>query len=64
MSKGYEIADMLGKVYNEGMRINADFVLDESLEPGTRIITSITKPQVIYNGELIQKAIVTVTQNI
>ena len=64
LSKGYEIADMLGKVYNEGMRINADFVLDESLEPGTRIITSITKPQVIFNGELIQKAIVTVTQNI
>ena len=64
LSKGYEIADMLGKVYNEGMRINADFVLDESLELGTRIITSITKPQVIYNGELIQKAIVTVTQNI
>lgn len=64
LSKGYEIADMLNKPYNEGMRINADFVLDEKLEPGTRIITSITKPQVIYNGELIQKAIVTVTQNI
>lgn len=64
LSKGYEIADMLNKPYNEGMRINADFVLDENLEPGTRIITSITKPQVIYNGELIQKAIVTVTQNI
>lgn len=64
LSKGYEIADMLNKPYNEGMRINADFVLDENLEPGTRIITSITKPQVIYNGELIQKAIVTVTQNV
>ena len=64
LSKGYEIADMLNKPYNEGMRINADFVLDENLEPGTRIITSITKPQVIFNGELIQKAIVTVTQNI
>ena len=64
MAKGYEIADMLGKPYNEGMRINADFVLDENLEPGTRIITAITKPQVIFNGELIQKAIVTVTQNI
>lgn len=64
MAKGYEIADMLGKPYNEGMRINADFVLDENMEPGTRIITAITKPQVIFNGELIQKAIVTVTQNI
>lgn len=64
LAKGYEIADMLGKPYNEGMRINADFVLDENLEPGTRTITAITKPQVIFNGELIQKAIVTVTQNI
>lgn len=64
LAKGYEIADMLGKPYNEGMRINADFVMDDNLEPGTRIITSIIKPQVIYNGELIQKAIVTVNQNI
>lgn len=64
LAKGYEIADMLGKQYNEGMRINADFVLDENLEAGMRTITSITKPQVTYNGEMIQKAIVTVTQNI
>lgn len=64
LAKGYEITEMLGKPYNEGMRINADFVLDESLEPGARIITSITKPEVLYNGELIQKAIVTITQNI
>lgn len=63
LAKGYEIADMLGKPYNEGMRLNADFVIDESLEIGTRTITSITKPQVTYNGEIIQKAIVTVTQN-
>ena len=64
LAKGYEITELLGKPYNEGMRINVDFVLDESLEPGVRVITSITKPEVIYNGELIQKAIVTVTQNI
>ena len=64
LSKGYEISDMLNKTYNDGLKISADFVMDENLDPGTRIITSITKPQVIYNGELIQKAIVTVTQNI
>lgn len=64
LSKGYEITDMLNKPYDEGMRIHADFVIDENLELGTRIITSITKPQVIYNGELIQKATVTITQNI
>lgn len=64
LAKGYEITDMLGKPYDEGMRVNADFVIDESLAPGTQIISSITKPQVIYNGNIIQKATITVSQNI
>lgn len=63
-AQGYEIVDMLGSAYNEGMRINADFVVDESLAEGSRIITSITKPQINYMGQMIQKAIVTVSQNI
>lgn len=63
-AQGYEIVDMLGATYNEGMRINADFVIDESLAEGSRIITSITKPQINYMGQMIQKAIVTVSQNI
>lgn len=63
-AQGYEIVDMLGATYNEGMRINADFVIDESLAVGSRIITSITKPQINYMGKMIQKAIVTVSQNI
>ena len=64
LAQGYEISDMLGMPYNEGMRINADFVIDENLPLGSRTITSITKPQVLYNGEMIQKAIVTISQNI
>ena len=63
-ANGYEIIDMLGKLYNEGMRINANFVMDESLPNGIQRITGITKPQVNYNGEMIQKAQVTVSQNI
>lgn len=64
LAHGYEIVDMLGKPYNEGMRINADFVINEDLKEGERIITSIAKPQINYNGEIIQKATVTVSQNI
>lgn len=64
LAQGYEIVDMLGKPYNEGMRINADFAINEELQEGERIITSITKPQINYNGEIIQKATVTVSQNI
>lgn len=63
-ANGYEIVDMLGKPYNEGMRIKANFVVDESLPENTQKITSITKPQVNYNGEMIQKAQVTISQNI
>lgn len=64
MANGYELVEMLGKPYNEGMRVNADFVIDEDLEEGKRIITTVTKPQVNYNGEMIQKATITVSQNI
>jgi hypothetical protein len=63
-ANGYEIVTYVGQPYNEGMRINADFVIDEELPEGTRTITSVSKPQVHYKGELIQKATVTVNQNI
>lgn len=63
-ANGYEIETYIGQTYNEGMRVNPDFIIDEELPFGTRIITSVSKPQVHYNGELIQKATLTVSQNI
>jgi len=63
-ANGYEIVDLLGKPYNEGMKVSANFVVDEDLEDGKQIITGITKPQVNYNGQMIQAAQITVSQNI
>ena len=63
-ANGYEIVDMLGKPYNEGMKVTANFVADEDLEEGKQIITGITKPQINYNGQMIQAAQITVSQNI
>lgn len=63
-SKGYEIVEMLGKPYTEGMKVVANFVSDESLKEGEKIITGITKPQINYNGQMIQAAEITVSQNI
>ena len=63
-ANGYEIIDMLGKPYNEGMKVTANFVADEELEEGKQIITGITKPQINYNGKMIQAAQITVSQNI
>ncbi len=63
-ANGYEIVTYVGQPYDECMRINADFKIDEDLPEGTRVITSVSKPQVHYNGTLIQKATVMVSQNI
>lgn len=64
LAQGYEIVDMLGKPYNEGMKVVASFVSDETLKEGEQVITGITKPQINYNGEMIQAAQITVSQNI
>lgn len=63
-ANGYEIVDMLGKPYNEGMKVTANFISDETLEQGKQIITGIIKPQINYNGKMIQSAQITVSQNI
>lgn len=61
---GYEIETYLGQPYNDGMRVEADFVTDDNLPAGAQVITGVAKPQVHYKGTLLQKAVVTVSQNI
>ena len=55
-SNGYELVEMLGKEYNEGMKVTANFVPNEDIETGKEIITRIIKPQVNFKGEMIQAA--------
>lgn len=64
MANDYEIIEMLGNTYYEGMRAEVEFVIDESLKEGSRIISSIKKPQINYKGIMIQKASIIVSQNI
>jgi len=54
---------MLGKPYNDGMKVIANFIEDEELKEGMQIITSIIKPQINYEGIMIQSAQITVSQN-
>ncbi|MGG5507265.1 MULTISPECIES: type VII secretion EssA family protein [unclassified Myroides] len=55
-SNGYELVEMLGKEYNEGMKVIANFVPSEDIETGKQIITRIIKPQVNFKNEMIQSA--------
>ena len=56
-SNGYEIIDMIGKPYNEGMKVViVNSRIDENLNSGEQIISRIIKPQVNYKEEMIQPA--------
>lgn len=63
-SNGYEMVNLLNKDYDERMNIDViNFTEDENIEKGRKVITRIIKPQVNYNGILIQRAQVDVSQN-
>ncbi len=64
LANGYEIVEMLGKPYNEGMKVVANFVSDDTLAAGEQKITGIIKPQINYKGKMIQSAQITVSQNL
>lgn len=56
-ANGYEMPELLGKSFNQGMRvIVTTSIPDENLEKGAEIITKILIPQVNYNDKMIQTA--------
>lgn len=62
MASGYEMVEMLGKPYDEGMIAEADFTHNPELERDVRIITRILRPEVRFNGEVIQVGRISVSQ--
>ena len=59
----YEMVELLGKKYDPGMNLSADFVTNSNLEKGESIITKIIKPQINFKGKMIQSAEVEVSIN-
>jgi chromosome segregation ATPase len=55
-AKDYEIVEMLGKEYKEGMEVIATFIPSDEIEIGKQIITRVIKPQVNFKGQKIQAA--------
>lgn len=60
---GYEIPPLIGQNYNSGMNMVATMEFDDSIEAGKQIIKRIIKPQINYNGKMIQAAKVIVAFN-
>ena len=63
-SNGYEMTELLLKKFDDRMTIDVINVIeDENLAKGEKIISKIIKPQVLFNGILIQRAQVEISQN-
>lgn len=57
LANGYELPELLGKNYNQGMKvIISSSIPDDNLEEGVEIITKVIKPQVNYKEKMIQTA--------
>ncbi len=61
---GYEIINLIGHEYNDGMQCEAQFVNDEEIPEGKSIITGMLRMQVNYQGHMIQSPKIIVSQNI
>ncbi len=59
---GYEIVNLEGKPFYEGMTVKGRFIPDENLKDGEEIITRVIKPQIDYKGILVQAADVDISQ--
>jgi len=56
-ANGYEMPELLGKQYHQGMKVIVTSSLpDENLEKGSEIITKVLIPQVNFNDIMIQTA--------
>lgn len=61
-ANGYEIPELLGKQFNQGMKLTVvSSIPDDNLDKGEEVISKIIKPQVNYGGKMIQTAQVEVS---
>lgn len=62
-TKGYDMPNLLGETYNDGYNMIVSMEFDERLEPGSKVIKRVVRPQVNYNGVLLQTAEIIVAYN-
>jgi len=58
---GFELPILLKVPYMESMTVQARFIPSYSLRPGEKVITKVIKPQINFNGKMIQIAEVEVS---
>lgn len=61
-ANGYELVALLGQPYDPGMKAEAEIITDDSLQEGEAIITRVSRPEIRYEGEVIQISQIQVSQ--
>ena len=60
---GYEIIELLGRSFDDGMELGkTQFIPDENLKDGERIITRVIKPRITFKDKIIQHGDVVISQ--
>lgn len=62
-SNQYEVPDLIGRSYHEGDNMTATFELNEAMPAGTNRIKRVIRPQISFQGRMIQAAEVVVEYN-
>ena len=52
--RGYEIINLIGQNFIEGLTVTAKFIPNDDFEPGQQVITDIIKPQITYKDKVIK----------
>jgi len=62
--KGYEMIDLLGKPFSDGLTLHARFAPSDELQENEQIITKVITPQINFKDVLIQVAEVEVSSGV
>ncbi len=62
--KGYEMIDLLGKPFSDGLTLHARFAPSDELQENEQIITKVITPQINFKDVLIQAAEVEVSSGV
>ncbi len=54
--QGYEIVDLIGKIYSENLSVKARFIPSDDLSPEQKVISKVVAPQINYKGVMIRMA--------
>ncbi len=58
---GYQIVDLIGKPYVDGLSLKARFIPSDEMKSGEQVITKVIKPQINHDGVMIHPAEVEVS---